>query len=69
MVMRSKSSPDAGFKPSGDDQKNITEEPGKEGGDLINDIGPKTSIELLIDPDMPELEEIVYSDDDEDVGC
>ncbi|GJZ91217.1 putative ribonuclease H-like domain-containing protein [Tanacetum coccineum] len=29
----SKSSPDAGFKPSGDDEKKITEEPGKEGGD------------------------------------
>ncbi|GKD91269.1 putative ribonuclease H-like domain-containing protein, partial [Tanacetum coccineum] len=63
------SSPDAGFKPSGDDQKKITEEPGKEGGDLINDISPKNSIELPIDPDMPELEEIVYSDDDEDVGA
>ncbi|GJR17073.1 putative ribonuclease H-like domain-containing protein [Tanacetum coccineum] len=29
----SKSSPDAGFKPSGDDEKKVTEEPGKEGGD------------------------------------
>ncbi|GJY05479.1 putative ribonuclease H-like domain-containing protein [Tanacetum coccineum] len=31
----SKSSPDAGFKPSGDDEKKVTEEPGKEGGDGI----------------------------------
>ncbi|GJW56865.1 putative ribonuclease H-like domain-containing protein [Tanacetum coccineum] len=29
----SKSSPDAGFKPSGDNEKKVTEEPGKEGGD------------------------------------
>ncbi|GKE98524.1 ribonuclease H-like domain-containing protein [Tanacetum coccineum] len=29
----SKSSPNAGFKPSGDDEKKVTEEPGKEGGD------------------------------------
>ncbi|GKC66634.1 putative ribonuclease H-like domain-containing protein, partial [Tanacetum coccineum] len=28
-----KSSPDAGFKPSGDDEKNVTEKPGKEGVD------------------------------------
>ncbi|GJV01707.1 hypothetical protein Tco_1335276 [Tanacetum coccineum] len=31
------SSPDAGFKPLGDDEKNITEEPGKEGGDSSKD--------------------------------
>ncbi|GJQ89618.1 hypothetical protein Tco_0000757 [Tanacetum coccineum] len=33
----SKSSPDAGFKPSGDNEKKVTEEPGKEGGDSSND--------------------------------
>ncbi|GJU70771.1 hypothetical protein Tco_1262176 [Tanacetum coccineum] len=33
-----KSSPDDGFKPSGDDEKKITEEPGKEGGDSSKDI-------------------------------
>ncbi|GKC07294.1 hypothetical protein Tco_0998904 [Tanacetum coccineum] len=33
----SKSSPDAGFKPSGDDEKKVTKEPRKEGGDS-NDI-------------------------------
>ncbi|GJS04151.1 putative ribonuclease H-like domain-containing protein [Tanacetum coccineum] len=32
----------------------------------VNAIGTKTSIELLDDPNMPELEDIVYSDDDED---
>ncbi|GJT44828.1 putative ribonuclease H-like domain-containing protein [Tanacetum coccineum] len=87
----SKSSPDAGFKPSGDNEKKVTEEPGKEGGDSSNDqekednvnntnnvntastnevnvVGAKTSIELPDDLNMPELEDIVYSDDDEDVG-
>ncbi|GKD17335.1 putative ribonuclease H-like domain-containing protein, partial [Tanacetum coccineum] len=32
----SKSSPDDGFKPSGDNEKKVTEEPGKEGGDPSN---------------------------------
>ncbi|GJY72703.1 putative ribonuclease H-like domain-containing protein [Tanacetum coccineum] len=68
----SKSSPDVGFKPSGDDEKKVTEEPGKEGGDSskeVNNVGSKTSIEPPDDPNMPELEDIVYSDDDEDVGA
>ncbi|GJY89459.1 putative ribonuclease H-like domain-containing protein [Tanacetum coccineum] len=106
----SKSSPDAGLKPSGDNEKIVTEEPGKEGGDSSNDqekddninstnnintasdgnstnnvnavsstvdaagievnvVDPKSSIELPDDPNMPELEDIVYSDDDEDVGA
>ncbi|GKD06171.1 hypothetical protein Tco_1181145 [Tanacetum coccineum] len=92
-----KSSLDAGFKPSGDDEKKVTEELGKEGGDSskdsesndqekednvnstntvnaastneVNVVGSKTSIELPDDPNMPELEDIVYSDDDEDVGA
>ncbi|GKD16379.1 putative ribonuclease H-like domain-containing protein, partial [Tanacetum coccineum] len=34
----------------------------------VNVVGAKTCIELLDDPNMPELEDIVYSDDDEDVG-
>ncbi|GKB05222.1 ribonuclease H-like domain-containing protein [Tanacetum coccineum] len=33
----SKSSPDVGFKPSGDDEKKVTEEPGKEDGDPIKE--------------------------------
>ncbi|GJU78128.1 putative ribonuclease H-like domain-containing protein [Tanacetum coccineum] len=93
---QSKSSPDAGFKASGDDEKKVTEEPLKEGGDSskdskcsdqekednvnstntinaasineVNVVGAKTSIELPNDPNIPELEDIVYSDDDEDVG-
>ncbi|GJR45792.1 ribonuclease H-like domain-containing protein [Tanacetum coccineum] len=35
----------------------------------VNDVGAKTSIKLLDDPNMPELEDIVYSDDAEDVGA
>ncbi|GJR20802.1 putative ribonuclease H-like domain-containing protein [Tanacetum coccineum] len=85
----SKSSPDPGFKPSGDNEKKVTEELGKEGGDSSNDqekedivnntntvnvantnevnvVGAKTSIELPDDPNMPELEDMVYSDDDDE---
>ncbi|GJV89926.1 putative ribonuclease H-like domain-containing protein [Tanacetum coccineum] len=89
LSQNSKSSFDAGFKSSGDNEKKDTEEPGKEGGDssndqekeddnvnntnnintAINDVGAKTSIELPDDPNMPELVDIVYSDDYEDVGA
>ncbi|GJX64299.1 retrovirus-related pol polyprotein from transposon TNT 1-94 [Tanacetum coccineum] len=85
----SKSSPDAGFKPSVDNEKKVTEEPGKEGGNSSNDqekeddsvnntnninaainaVNSNTSIELPNDPNMPELEDIVYSDDYENVGA
>ncbi|GJY45756.1 putative ribonuclease H-like domain-containing protein [Tanacetum coccineum] len=116
-------SPDAGFKPSGEEEKKDAEDPGNEsrnptkGKDSevpsteeprinqekvdninstnninsasdgnstnnvnaissivntarikVNVVDPKTSIELPNDPNMPELEDIVYSDDDEDVG-
>ncbi|GKA77593.1 putative ribonuclease H-like domain-containing protein [Tanacetum coccineum] len=101
---------DVRFKPSGEDKKKVTEEPGKECVNSSNDqekddninssnniniasdgnntnnvnavnstvnaavtevnvVDPKISIELLNDPDMPQLEDIVYSDDDEDVGA
>ncbi|GKB70525.1 putative ribonuclease H-like domain-containing protein [Tanacetum coccineum] len=56
-----------------------SEDPGNESGNPIegkdselpkvNAVNPKTSIELPNDPNMPELEDIVYSDDDEDVGA
>ncbi|GJW43945.1 putative ribonuclease H-like domain-containing protein [Tanacetum coccineum] len=118
LSQNSKSSLDAGFKPSGDNEKKVTEEPGKKGGDSSNDqekeddnvnstnnvntasdgnntnninavsstinavsstinaagievnvVGAKTSIELPNDPNMPELEDIVYSDDAKDVGA
>ncbi|GJU87988.1 putative ribonuclease H-like domain-containing protein [Tanacetum coccineum] len=35
----------------------------------VNAVDPKTSIKLLNDLNMPELEDIVYSNDDEDVGA
>ncbi|GKB88149.1 hypothetical protein Tco_0960421, partial [Tanacetum coccineum] len=35
----------------------------------VNDVGAKTSIELPNDPNMTELEDIVYSDNDEEVGA
>ncbi|GKD22311.1 putative ribonuclease H-like domain-containing protein [Tanacetum coccineum] len=38
-------------------------------GSEVNVVDPKTSIELPNDPNMPELEDIVYSDDAEDVGA
>ncbi|GJS14183.1 putative ribonuclease H-like domain-containing protein [Tanacetum coccineum] len=34
----------------------------------VNAVGRKASIELLDDPNMPALEDIIYSDDDEDVS-
>ncbi|GJX26873.1 putative ribonuclease H-like domain-containing protein [Tanacetum coccineum] len=120
----SKDSPDAGFKPSGEEEKKDAEDPGNESGNPtegkdsevpsteeprinqekddninstnnintasdgnntnnvnavsstvnaavteVNVVDLKTSIELPNDPNMPELEDIVYSDDDEDVGA
>ncbi|GJV22049.1 ribonuclease H-like domain-containing protein [Tanacetum coccineum] len=85
----SKNSPDAGFKPSEDDEKKDNENLRKESESMDqekednvnstnnvnaastyedNAVGGKTSIELLDDPNMFALEEIVYSDDDEAVG-
>ncbi|GJV89548.1 putative ribonuclease H-like domain-containing protein [Tanacetum coccineum] len=88
----SKSSPDAGFKPLGDNEKkddsvnstnnintasdgnstnnvNIVSSTVNTAGIEVNVVGTKISIELLDDPNMPELEDIVYSDDAEDVGA
>ncbi|GKF18985.1 hypothetical protein Tco_0063903, partial [Tanacetum coccineum] len=86
---KSKSSPDAGFKPSSDDEKKVDEDPRKDSESIdqekddnvnstnnvnaastnkVNTVGGKTSIELPDDLNMPALEDIVYSDDDEDVG-
>ncbi|GJY14446.1 putative ribonuclease H-like domain-containing protein [Tanacetum coccineum] len=70
----SKSSPDARFKPSRynekkkEDNVNSTNTVNVASTNKVNVVGAKTSIELLDDPNMPELEDIVYSDDDEDVG-
>ncbi|GJX30612.1 retrovirus-related pol polyprotein from transposon TNT 1-94 [Tanacetum coccineum] len=63
----SKSSPDVGFKPLSDDGKKVDED--SRNSEEVNAIDPKRSIELPNDPNMPESEDIVYSDDDEDVGA
>ncbi|GJR48225.1 putative ribonuclease H-like domain-containing protein, partial [Tanacetum coccineum] len=86
----SKSSPNVRFKPSGDDEKKVNEDPRKDSESIIqnkddnvnntnnvnaastnevNAIGGKTSIELSDDLNMPASKDIVYSDDDEDVGA
>ncbi|GJZ05796.1 uncharacterized mitochondrial protein-like protein [Tanacetum coccineum] len=62
-----KSSHDDGSKPSSDDGKKVDEDPRKD----INAVGGKTSIELLVDPNMPALEDYSIFDftrDDEDDG-
>ncbi|GJS61779.1 putative ribonuclease H-like domain-containing protein [Tanacetum coccineum] len=98
-----KDSPDAGFKPSGEEEKKDAEDPGKDSEipsteeprinqekdasvnstNNINIVSPTVnaaSIEDNVvdenivygcadDPNIPELEDIVYSDDDEDVGA
>ncbi|GJZ97195.1 putative ribonuclease H-like domain-containing protein [Tanacetum coccineum] len=99
----SKDSPDAGFKPSREEEKKDTEDPGNKDSDVpsteeprvnqkkdanvnntnnINIVSPIANVagiednavnENIVygcadDPNIPNLEEIVYSDDDEDVG-
>ncbi|GKC13799.1 putative ribonuclease H-like domain-containing protein [Tanacetum coccineum] len=55
---------------AGEEKKKDAEDPGNEDSEvLINVVDPKTSIELPNDPNMPKLEDIIYSDDDEDVGA
>ncbi|GJZ48746.1 hypothetical protein Tco_0602578 [Tanacetum coccineum] len=100
----SKDSPDAGFKPSGEEEKKDAKDPGNEDSEdpsreesrvnqekdvsvnvtnTINTVSPTVNAagiednavdENIVygcadDPNMPELEDIVYSDDDEDVGA
>ncbi|GJR63079.1 retrovirus-related pol polyprotein from transposon TNT 1-94 [Tanacetum coccineum] len=54
------SSPDAGFKPSRDDEKRINE---------VNTVGGKTSIKHLDDLNMPKFKDYSIFEDDEDVGA
>ncbi|GJZ02492.1 putative ribonuclease H-like domain-containing protein [Tanacetum coccineum] len=51
-----------------DDNVNSTNNVNVASTNEVNVVGGKTSIELPDDPNMPELEYIVYSDDNEDVG-
>ncbi|GKB96712.1 putative ribonuclease H-like domain-containing protein [Tanacetum coccineum] len=65
-----KDSPDARFKPSREEEKKDAEDPGKD-----SEIPKDNAVDENIvygcadDPNIPELEDIVYSDDDEDVGA
>ncbi|GJR39672.1 putative ribonuclease H-like domain-containing protein [Tanacetum coccineum] len=51
-----------------DDNVNSTNTVNVASTNEVNVVGGKTSIKLLNDPNMPALEDIVYSNDDEDVG-
>ncbi|GJT77909.1 ribonuclease H-like domain-containing protein [Tanacetum coccineum] len=67
----SKDSPDAGFKPSREEENKDAEDPGNEDCEVSKDNAVDENIVYGCDDDlnMPELEEIVYSDNDEDVGA
>ncbi|GJS87971.1 putative ribonuclease H-like domain-containing protein [Tanacetum coccineum] len=61
-----KDSSDVGFKPSGEEEKKDNEEPGKEED---TDVDENIIYGCVDDPNMAALEEIVYSDNDEDVDA
>ncbi|GJV10366.1 hypothetical protein Tco_1351907, partial [Tanacetum coccineum] len=52
-----------------DDNVNSTNNVSAASINEVNAVGGKTIIELLDDPNMPALEDIVYLDDNEDVGA
>ncbi|GJU97089.1 hypothetical protein Tco_1326360 [Tanacetum coccineum] len=56
------------YKPVKDDNVNSTNNVNAASTNEVNVVGGKTSIELPDDLNMPALEDIIYSDDDEDVG-
>ncbi|GJQ95435.1 ribonuclease H-like domain-containing protein [Tanacetum coccineum] len=64
----SKDSPDAGFKPLGEEEKKDAKDPENEDSELTkeNNVADENIVYGCDDdPNMPNLEEIVYSDDDE----
>ncbi|GKF44610.1 hypothetical protein Tco_0131162, partial [Tanacetum coccineum] len=84
----SKSSPDAGFKPLGEEEEKDAEDLGNKDSEVPSTEEPRVyqekddnvsstnnvntasnTINIVNDPNMPELEDIVYSNDDEDVGA
>ncbi|GJX54985.1 putative ribonuclease H-like domain-containing protein [Tanacetum coccineum] len=69
VVVGNRSNGDVGEeeKKDAEDLRNESGNP-TEGKDKVNAVDPKTSIKLPNDPNMLELEDIVYSNDDEDVG-
>ncbi|GKC50213.1 ribonuclease H-like domain-containing protein [Tanacetum coccineum] len=64
----SKDSTDDGFKPSEGEENKDAEEPGNEDS-KDNVVDENIVYGCADDPNMPELEDIIYSDDDEDVGA
>ncbi|GJW19884.1 putative ribonuclease H-like domain-containing protein [Tanacetum coccineum] len=75
----SKDSFDAGFKPSEEEEQKDSEDPRNKDSEVPNTEKPRVNQEkdenddsiyrCDDDPNMPNLEEIVYLDDDEDVGA
>ncbi|GJX97499.1 putative ribonuclease H-like domain-containing protein [Tanacetum coccineum] len=61
-----KVSPDARFKPSGEEENKDAEHPENEDNDAVDE---NIVYECDDDPNMPHLEKIVYSDDDEGIGA
>nr|GEW21885.1 hypothetical protein [Tanacetum cinerariifolium] len=64
----SKDSPGDGFKPSGEEEKKDAEDLGNEDNE-DNVVDENIVYGCADDPNTPNLEEIVYSDDDEDVSA
>ncbi|GJZ51126.1 putative ribonuclease H-like domain-containing protein, partial [Tanacetum coccineum] len=63
----SKDSPDVGFKPSREEEKIYSKH--QENEDKNNVVDENIVYGCIDDPNMPNLEEIVYSDDDEEVDA
>ncbi|GKC48319.1 retrovirus-related pol polyprotein from transposon TNT 1-94 [Tanacetum coccineum] len=55
--------------PEKDDNVNNTNNVNAASTNEVNAVGGKSSIELPDEPNMPSLEDIIYSDNDEDVGA
>ncbi|GJS56949.1 putative ribonuclease H-like domain-containing protein [Tanacetum coccineum] len=73
-LTNSKSYPDAGFKPLGDVEKKVTEEPGKEGGDSSkenerDDQEKDANVNNTNNVNAASTNEVNAVDDDEDVGA
>ncbi|GJS69177.1 hypothetical protein Tco_0702018 [Tanacetum coccineum] len=67
-MKHSKVSPDAGFKPSREEEKKDAKD-SENKDSKVNVVDENIVYGCANDPNMPNLEEIVYSDDDEDVGA
>ncbi|GJT39967.1 putative ribonuclease H-like domain-containing protein [Tanacetum coccineum] len=65
----SKDSPDAGFKPSEEEEKKDAKDPENEDSEKINACNENIVYGCDDDLNMPNLEDIVYSDDDEGVDA